>query len=166
MLAAALPRLTRGVFKKRGFGEAAVVLHWPAIVGATLAEASCPERLTAARGGETGGTLTVRVRPSFALELQHLAPAVIERVNSFYGHRKIARLKLVQGPVPERKAIRRRVLRSLTPAEEAELAALVSEADEGPVKTALKALGGSLIASRPNPRDATALPSDGHIRNG
>jgi hypothetical protein len=153
------------VFKKRGFGEAAVILHWPAIVGTTLAAASCPERLTATRGGETGGTLTVRVRPAFALELQHLAPAVIERINSFYGHRKIARLKLVQGPVPERKEVRRRALRSLTPSEEAELAALVARADEGPVKTALKALGSSLIASRPSPRDGLALPSDGQIRN-
>ncbi len=166
MLAAALPRLTRGVFKRRGFGEAAVVLHWPAIVGATLASSSCPERLTAARGGESGGTLIVRVRPAFALELQHLAPAVIQRINSFYGHHKIARLRLMQGPLPERREIRRRVLRSLTPAETAELAALVSEADEGPVKTALEALGWSLIASRPSPREASRLPPDGHIRNG
>ncbi len=161
MLAAALPRLTSRVFQKRGFGEAAAVVHWPAIVGATLAEASCPERLAAARGGEVGGTLTVRVRPAFALELQHLAPAVIERINSFYGHRKVARLRLVQGPVPERKAPRQRGSRSLTPAEEAELAALIAGADDAPVKAALAALGRSLIAARP----ASVEASDEPVRN-
>ena len=41
----------------------------------------------------------IRVESAFALELQHLAPVVIERVNAYYGWRCIGKLVLKQGPV-------------------------------------------------------------------
>ena len=41
----------------------------------------------------------IRVEGAFALELQHLAPIVIERVNTYYGWRCIGKLVLKQGPV-------------------------------------------------------------------
>ena len=47
-------------------------------------------------------TLVVRVESAFALEMQHLAPIVIERVNAHYGWRCVGRLVLKQGPVRRR----------------------------------------------------------------
>ena len=44
-------------------------------------------------------TLVVRVESAFALELQHLAPLLIERINAHYGWRCVGRLVLKQGPV-------------------------------------------------------------------
>ena len=38
-------------------------------------------------------------RSPLALEIQHLAPQIIDRLNSYYGHAAIARLNIIQGPV-------------------------------------------------------------------
>ena len=51
-------------------------------------------------GEETaGGVLTVKAEGAIALEIQHLAPQIIDRLNSYYGYAAIARLNIVQGPV-------------------------------------------------------------------
>ncbi len=44
----------------------------------------------------------VRVESAFALELQHLAPMVIERINAHLGWRCIGRIVLKQAPLPRR----------------------------------------------------------------
>ncbi len=49
----------------------------------------------------------MRVEGGFAIELQHDAPVVIERVNRYFGWRCIGRLALRQGPVPRPRAARR-----------------------------------------------------------
>ena len=46
--------------------------------------------------------LTVRVDGPLALELQHAAPQILERVNGFVGRRAITELRIVQGPLPKR----------------------------------------------------------------
>ena len=54
-LAATVSKVTRTLFRNRGFGEAAALVDWPDIVGRPLADHSCPERLS------RDGTLRVRV---------------------------------------------------------------------------------------------------------
>ena len=44
--------------------------------------------------------LRVRVGGAAALEIQHMEPQIIERVNGYFGYRAIDRLQLVQGPLP------------------------------------------------------------------
>ena len=68
--------------------------EWPAVVGAELAPLTWPEALG------RDGALTLRVASSLAIELQHRAPLVIERINLFFGRAAVARLVLVQGPLP------------------------------------------------------------------
>ena len=41
----------------------------------------------------------MRVEGAFALELQHLAPVIVERINTRYGWRCVGRLALRQGPL-------------------------------------------------------------------
>jgi len=48
--------------------------------------------------------LLLRVEPGFALELQHLAPLLVERINTYFGYQTVARLKFQQGPLANRKA--------------------------------------------------------------
>jgi hypothetical protein len=45
----------------------------------------------------------VRCGGSVALELQHLAPSVLERINGHFGYRAVARLKIEQGAVAARQ---------------------------------------------------------------
>jgi hypothetical protein len=50
------------------------------------------------------GTLAVRVEGAYAIELQHLAPIVMERVNRYFGWRCVGRIAIRQGPVTPRAA--------------------------------------------------------------
>ncbi|MBM3502874.1 MAG: DUF721 domain-containing protein [Alphaproteobacteria bacterium] len=90
--------LTKGAFRKQGFTQTEILTRWPAIVGETLAEVTAPERLQFHKGG--GATLVVRTEGSFAPELQHLTPLVVERVNTHFGYRAVTKLAIVQGPLP------------------------------------------------------------------
>ena len=113
-LAAALPKLTRAAFRRRGFAQADILTRWPAIVGDALAEHCCPEKLNFPTGSNAGATLQIRVASGFAPHLQHLAPLVIERVNAYFGYAAVTRLRLQQGPLPPRRRAAGRSQRPLT----------------------------------------------------
>lgn len=97
---AVLGRITAPVMKKRGFRQIDILAHWPMIVGAQLAALSCPERISRHGRGGDGAVLTVKVEGAMALEVQHMAPLILERINQHYGAGAIARLNIVQGPLP------------------------------------------------------------------
>lgn len=98
-LAAFVPGLVRSAFGRRGFVESAVLTQWSSIVGDELGQRTAPEKLAFSRRGGEGAVLHIRVPGAYAVELQHLAPTVIERVNRYFGYRAVARLALTQGPV-------------------------------------------------------------------
>ena len=88
---------------KRGFAAASLAAGWPAIVGEALAGGTLPLRVVFARGARTGGVLHLRVASgALALQMQHLEPLILERVNGHYGYAAVSRLALTQGPVPRR----------------------------------------------------------------
>ncbi len=108
-----------------GFSEADLLLYWPEIVGERLA-ARCrplrlrwPPRAPERREAPQPATLIVLVDGAFAIELQHQADLVLERVNVHFGWRCVGKLALRQGPVtgrvpprpgppvPEPEAVRR-----------------------------------------------------------
>lgn len=94
-------RLTRPLFGKRGFADGRVVADWAEIVGPLLARSCLPLRIAYPLGARTDGTLHLKVAPGgFATELQHIEPVLIERINGHFGYRAVARLRLVQGPLP------------------------------------------------------------------
>lgn len=68
--------------------------EWSAVVGAELAARTWPEKLG------RDGALKLLVVPGFALDLQHRAPLVIDRINLYFGRAAVARLVLIQGPLP------------------------------------------------------------------
>ncbi|MGQ0677093.1 MAG: DUF721 domain-containing protein [Rhodospirillales bacterium] len=103
-LAATLPAVTRAALGKRGMALAALLSEWEAIMGPALAGATQPIRLVRARaqGHETaedsGAVLELRAWGAAAVEVQHLEPRLIERINAHFGYRAVKRLKLRQGP--------------------------------------------------------------------
>jgi hypothetical protein len=86
----------------------------------------------------------VRVEPGFALDFQHLAPVLIERVNAHLGWRCIARLKIEQGPV--REAAPRHCVRDVPKATEEAAEALAGKDIEEPLREALRRLGARVLA--------------------
>ncbi|MFK8254097.1 DUF721 domain-containing protein [Ancylobacter terrae] len=95
---------------RRGLASVEIVTHWPEIVGETLAARARPMRLAwPARGDAQGtGVLHVRIEGGHAIELQHDAPIVIERINGYFGWRCVGRIALQQGPVAPARAVRQR----------------------------------------------------------
>ncbi|MDJ1157832.1 DciA family protein [Chelatococcus sp. SYSU_G07232] len=139
--------------RAQGFAAADVVLAWAEIVGDRLARHTEPLRIDWPRHGRRTSpderpepaTLVVRVTSAFALELQHLAPVIIERVNAHFGWRCIGRLALRQGPI-ERRAAPQEPLRSVDAATEAHIRDAVADIAEQPLREALERLGRAALA--------------------
>jgi hypothetical protein len=116
--------------------------EWAAIVGPGLAAATWPESLA------RGGTLKLRVSSGKALEVQHRAPLLIERVNLFFGREAVTRLALVQGPLPlPAPAAPRPPGRPLAAGEAAALDGQLAGVGSPELRAALARLGHRVIGS-------------------
>ena len=92
-LGSLIPAVTRPAFRRRSPAGAQVLADWPQIVGPALAAVTSPLRLTA-------GTLTLACAGPVAMELQHLGPELIARINGQLGRAAVERLRFVQQPPP------------------------------------------------------------------
>ena len=148
-LAVSLPRVTRRAFGKRGFAEGGLAVDWTGIVGTELAARCRPGKLAFARAAERrDGTLTLRVEAPFAIEVQHLAPQIMERINGHFGYRMVARLLLKQvaySPRPATSPAKPGPAPEITP----ELAARLESIEDPELRAALGRLGRAL-GSRPD----------------
>ena len=91
----AVSKLAAPVVAKRGGGILVrLKAEWAAIIGADWASVTWPSALG------RDGVLKLRTASTAALELQHRAPLLIERINLFFGRSVVTRLALVQGPLP------------------------------------------------------------------
>jgi hypothetical protein len=151
-LGEAVAALTRPIVGKRGFVRGGLVAEWETIVGERLAASSFPERVSYPPKQSRNGTLHLRVASgSLAMELQHLEPQLIEKINGYLGYDAIARVRLIQGPIPQaqRPAARPLPPRSLSEEEEAVLAQGLAGVGDPELRAALAALGRAVMARRP-----------------
>lgn len=162
-LASFVPGLTRAAFEKHGFAAASLITDWTEIVGKDLARLTRPEKLKWPRGiekyvetddddrGRPGATLTLRVDPAAALDVQYRAAQIIERINGYFGYRAVADLRIVQAgsddefaPPPPQPAPRPH---RAAGAPAVATAALGAVDDEG-LRAALERLAASIISRR------------------
>jgi hypothetical protein len=148
MVAIAVPseRVTRPAFGRHGFAGGALVVDWPAIVGSAVASHTLPVRVRFPPKERADGTLVVKVDSgAFALEVQHLEPLILERINGYFGWKAVARLKLAQGPLPEppRRAKPSAPLKEAGPA----LKASLSGVEDPDLRAALERLGRRLTST-------------------
>jgi hypothetical protein len=100
-------------FTRQGFASAELVTRWSEIVGAEIAAHSEPIKIqwlrpvraapSSDRGQQEPGTLVLRVEGPAAIEIQHLANVICERVNRFLGWRAVARIAVRQAPLRRRE---------------------------------------------------------------
>jgi len=146
--------LTGASFARRGAAIGDVISQWPAIAGERLASISEPAniRWPKTTGTETtGGTLFIRSRPGHALELQHEAPLLMERINSFLGYRAVAALKITPDHRPLRPDKHPRP-RSLPPATAEVLERKLADIGDDKLKEALKRLGAGALGKAGSPQ--------------
>lgn len=142
-----LYKLTKPVLEKRGASFAALVASWPDIVGPRFADDTALDRLVQPRGGGPG-VLHVRVTPALALELQHRAPQVVERINAYLGHGAVERLALTQRPMVLRQAVPGAGTRYRPDAASTAAAAAAAERIEDPELRTIMARFGSRVLKR------------------
>lgn len=132
----------RSAFERQGFAAVDIITHWEDIVGPELASRAEPLRLVWPRRDDpdSTGVLTVRVEGAYAIELQHLAPIVMERVNRYFGWRCVGRIAIRQGPVTWR--VRKPALpKEPSPEAVAKVADGLGPFDDEGLKSALARLG-------------------------
>jgi hypothetical protein len=153
-LAASLPRIAGKALGKRGLAEGGLVTDWSAIVGGAIAESTLPIKLSFTGRERRDGTLHLRVAGAIALELQHLEPQLIERINAYLGYGAVARLRLERGPLPKPLRPRRLaepVAAALAPAESAAIERSVEGISDEPLRQSLARLGTTLAAQAKKP---------------
>jgi hypothetical protein len=150
---------------KQGFSGADIIVSWPEIVGERLAAYSQPVKVEWPRRASPDApadpsTLVIRTESAFALELQHLAPVIIERVNAFYGWRCVGRLVLKQGPVIRPAAPKPRA--EPGPAERAQASEAARAVEDDGLRGALERLGSAVLAAERRDRGGTGSPPMPH----
>lgn len=151
-----------------GLAYATLVTEWASIVGPRLAEQALPLKLqfpagagATARAGDRAtdretarqrqqdGVLHLEVSSAAALFIQHEEPQIVQRLNSYFGYRVVARLKLVHGAGTRRRAAVKAPPRPrrLSPLEESTLHQQTGAIDDPDLREALDRLGRAILES-------------------
>ncbi len=145
----AVSRLVRSLDNQFGPSIGPLQSRWREIVGETLWRVSEPTKLIQPRGTRagSGATLELKVDGFAAAIVQHQAEDIIDRVNLNLGTGAVARLRVVQGLIRRASRVAKpsRARPPLDAAKEAELAASLAAAPDGPLKSALMKLGRAML---------------------
>jgi len=140
-----LGKVVGETFTRQGFASAELVTRWGEIVGPEISAHSEPIKIQWPRPAEgeqrAPGVLILRVEGPAAIEIQHLANVVCERVNGFLGWRAVDRLALRQAPL--RRASRKPVAMA-DAAAAARLAASMPQIADEELRAALGRLGAAV----------------------
>lgn len=141
----AVPEVAGKVLGKRGLAFGALITDWPSIVGHQLSLRTAPDKLSFPRGKREEATLHIRAMGAIALELQHLEPQIVERINGFFGYRAVARIRLIHAPPAARTAAPVRP-RPLSMDEEISVVTAAAAVEDEELRATLERFGRSLLA--------------------
>ena len=138
--------------RARGFASIEVIARWDDLVGRQFAGRSRALQLKwPPRGARSdpdaspaGATLIIAVSGGAAIELQHMAPQIIERVNAMLGWSCVGKLAFRQQPVAPRIVASPREV-PLSAAEQGRVEAATASVDDEKLRQALRRLGKGVI---------------------
>lgn len=156
-----LPAAGGAAFRRFGFVQSSIVSRWHEIVGTRYAAVSSPESIRFPAGKKSQGVLTLTVEGAHATMMQHVAPAIRERVNLFFGYPAVDRIAIRQGAVQATKAKSRAAPPSLKPIS-AELGESLREVVDPELRACLESLARGLSAGDGAPLVST-IPVVGRI---
>jgi hypothetical protein len=161
-----VPRLTRPAFERYGFSAAALITDWETIVGADLARYTMPERLKWPKRvewtgnevsdedrGRPGATLVLAVAAGRALDVQYRAAQLVDRINSYFGYRAVADLRIVQvATIKSPAAATAPTLAPTTPSASPKPRAELAQIATPGLKAALQRMAEGIVARTENRR--------------
>lgn len=129
--------------------------NWPEIVGKAYAAETTPVKITfptppqnvPQQSRRTGGMLTIRLPKGLAMSFTYDIPAILQRVNTYFGYQAIA--KIVLDPVHKLPQKRKT---AASPSKEilTEMTEKTSSIEDTELRDALKRLGASILAESKN----------------
>lgn len=143
-----VPDIASQALGKRGLAFGALITDWDSIIGRTLANRTAPEKLSFPRGKREDATLHIRVMGPFALELQHLEPQILERINSYFGYRAVSRIRIINGVLPQALTARAPRPRTLSMDEETRIAETTAAVSDPELREVLERLGRSMLTRK------------------
>ena len=136
-------------FRQQGFASAELVTRWTDIVGPEIAAHAEPMKVQWPRAvgsdAPEPGTLVLRVDGPAAIEIQHLAGVILERVNRFFGWQAVDRLALRQAPLSRRG---KKAVKAPDPEAAARIAATLPDVTDDELRQALARLGAAVKTAR------------------
>lgn len=133
-------------YAKQGFAARELVTRWAQIAGPEIAAHAEPLKMQWPRPVEgqpqEPATLVLRVEGPMALEIQHSADVILERVNRFFGWSAVGKLAFRQAPLSRP----RRTVRPGPPDPNsvAKVAESLGDIEDEQLKTALARLGAAI----------------------
>lgn len=146
-----IPKLTRRALGRHGFDHVSVITDWDTIVGKDLAACSQPVRLSFPKGQRMGGTLHIRVTGPLAVQLQHMTPILIERINTHFGYGAVADVRLHQAPIRKKTDLWGKTAQRPAPPSKEAMARLdgeLAEVEDEEIRAVLRRLGESVLRQK------------------
>ncbi|MBH5389709.1 DUF721 domain-containing protein [Bradyrhizobium diversitatis] len=133
-------------YAKQGFAARELVTRWAQIAGPEIAAHAEPLKMQWPRPVEgqpqEPATLVLRVEGPMALEIQHSADVILERVNRFFGWNAVGKLAFRQAPLS--RAQRRVRPGPPDPKSVAKVAEGLGGIEDDELKSALARLGAAI----------------------
>ncbi len=95
-IAELLPIVSKNFTKGRGFTHSEIIACWQEIVGEALAQNSRPNQIRFQKGKRQQGTLYICASGPTALQIQHDEPAILQRINFYFGYPAIDKISISQ----------------------------------------------------------------------
>jgi hypothetical protein len=134
------------VYARQGFAARELVTRWADIAGPEIATHAEPLKMQWPRPVEgqpqEPATLVLRVEGPMALEIQHSADVILQRVNRFFGWSAVGRLALRQAPLSRRN--RPRPSRKPDPDAVAKVEKTLFAVEDEDLRAALARLGAAI----------------------
>lgn len=90
----ALTKVIDPIYQQQGFIRAKIILDWHLIMGDKFANFCVPEKIYFPFEKRTGGRLVIKTTSSFAVEISHLEPVIINRINQYFGYKAVERISI------------------------------------------------------------------------
>jgi len=128
-----------------------LIKAWPELVGEEFRETTRPEKINWPRRAHEDdpfkpAVLVVACENSSALFFQHEQPAILERVNVFFGFEAIGRISIQQKAVVTSKPEKNNHVSQVSENDEQRLAAILEDIDDPELKEKLANLGRGIIS--------------------
>jgi hypothetical protein len=136
----------KDAYARQGFAARELVTRWGEIAGSEIAAHSEPLKMQWPRPVEgqpqEPATLVLRVEGPMALEIQHSADVILERVNRFFGWSAVGKLAFRQAPLSGQRRPARP--RPPDPKSVAKVAETLGGIEDEQLRDALARLGASI----------------------